>query len=191
MQVHIELIGRSGLVMHNGRLADPLDPLAIELKQMTDKKKRTMEEDQAIADFEWRASLYYDKEMGPYIPSENVIRSFRDAATAWKLGERVYDFVVVLEDKLPLQHDGPSSLGALAKREDNRLRKTVKIGRNRTARTRPIFRSWSLSFDIELEDSGLNFSDLGRITERAGRLEGLGDARKLGYGRYTASLTVT
>jgi hypothetical protein len=189
MQVHVELKGRSGLVMHNGRLADPLDPLAAGLSELTSKSKKTEEEQRAIADYEWKASLYYDKEIGPYIPAENVIRSFRDAATAWKLGERVYDFVVVLDDKVPLQHDGPSELGKLAKREENRLRKTVKIGRNRTPRTRPIFRSWGLSFDIELEEDGLNFADLTRIAERAGRLEGLGDARKLGYGRFDAHLT--
>ena len=90
---------------------------------------------------------------------------------------------------MPLQHDGPSELSKLAKREENVLRKTVKIGRNRTARTRPIFRAWSLSFDIELEEDGLNFGDLTRIAERAGRLKGLGDARKLGYGRFDAKLT--
>ena len=189
MQVHVELEGRSGLVMHNGRLADPLDPLAAELSKMTSKSGKTEEEQRAIADFEWRASLYYEKDIGPYIPAENVIRSFRDAATAWKLGERVYDFVVLLTDKVPLQHDGPSELSRLAKREENVLRKTVKIGRNRTPRTRPIFRAWSLSFDIELEEDGLNFGDLTRIAERAGRLKGLGDARKLGYGRFDAKLT--
>lgn len=187
MQVHVKLEGRSGLVMHNGRLADPLDPLAAQLSKLTSKSGKTEEEQRAIADFEWRASLYWDD--GPYIPAENVIRSFRDAATAWKLGERVYDFVVVLSDKLPLQHDGPADLSKLAAREEYVLRKTVKIGRNRTARTRPIFRTWSLAFDIELEEDGLNFADLERIAERAGRLKGLGDARKLGYGRFDAHLT--
>lgn len=189
MQVHIELTGRTGLVMHNARLADPLDPLAIELKSMTSKTNKTDEDQRAIAEFEWRASLYHEPEIGVYVPTENIIRSFRDAATAWRLGQRVYDYVIPLSDKVPLQHDGPSELSKLANRKENRLRKTVRVKSSRTARTRPIFRAWSLSFDFELEEDGLNYEDLLRIIERAGRLEGVGTARRLGYGRYGAKVS--
>ena len=189
MRVHVELEGRSGLVMHNARLADPLDPLAMELRRMTSKRGKTEVEEQAIAAFEWHASLYADRETGPYIPAENIIRCLYDAATTWKLGTKVYDYVIVTTDKVPLRYDGPSDLSKLATREENRLRKTVKIGRNRTARTRPIFRTWGLSFDIELEPDGLSSVDLGRIVEHAGRYKGLGTARKLGYGRFSAQLT--
>lgn len=190
MQLHMELTGRTGLVMHNGRLADPLDPLAMQLSALTDKRGRTTEEQREIADFEWTAALYFDPELGAYIPAENVIRSFRDAATAWKLGERVYDSVSVTTDKIPLQHDGPKTTKALQKLDAFRFRKTVKIGRNRTARTRPIFRTWRLTFDVELDDTELDLTDFERIVERAGRLEGLGTARKLGYGRFTARVDI-
>lgn len=190
MQLHLDVTGRTGLVMHNGRLADPLDPLAIELSRLTDKRNRTEEEEREIADFEWFAGLYYEKDLGTYLPAENIVRCLRDAATAWKLGEAVYDFVHVTTDRIPVQHDGPADPRKLQKLPEYRLRKTVKIGRNRTPRTRPIFRTWSMSLDIDLDDADLNLSDFERIVERAGRLEGVGTARKLGFGRFAATLSV-
>lgn len=190
MQLHVEMVGRTGLVMHNGRLADPLDPLAIELSKLTDKRNRTEEEEREISDFEWFAGLYYEKDLGTFLPAENIVRCLRDAATAWKLGEAVYDFVHVTTDRIPVQHDGPADPRKLQKLDAYRLRKTVKIGRNRTPRTRPIFRTWGMSFDIDLDDADLNLSDFERIVERAGRLEGVGTARKLGFGRFAATLSI-
>jgi hypothetical protein len=192
------VVGRTGLVMHNGRLADPLDPLAIELSRLTDKRSRTEEEEREISDFEWFAGLYYEKELGTYIPAENIIRCLRDAATAWRLGEAVFDFVHVTTDRynqsgvpvVALQHDGPSDPRKLQKLDAFRLRRTVKIGRNRTPRTRPIFRTWNMAVDIDLDDQDLDLANFERIVERAGRLEGIGTARKLGFGRFTATLSV-
>jgi hypothetical protein len=47
-----------------------------------------------------------------------------------------------------------------------------------------------MSFDIDLDEGDLNVSDFERIVERAGRLEGVGTARKLGFGRFTATMNV-
>jgi hypothetical protein len=47
-----------------------------------------------------------------------------------------------------------------------------------------------MSLDIDLDDADLNLSDFERIVERAGRLEGVGTARKLGFGRFAATLSV-
>lgn len=188
MEVQVELTGRSGLVMHNGRLADSLDPIARELSALTDKHGRTDAEEEQVAEVEWRGSLYWDPETGAYIPTANIVRSFRDAATAWKLGEAVYRSLSPLSEQVSLQHDGPKSINALAAKPEYRWRTTVKIGRNRTARTRPIFRRWSATAQFELDETELSVDDLLRIVERAGRLHGIGDARKLGYGRFTAEV---
>jgi hypothetical protein len=188
MQVALTLTGRSGLVMHNGRLADPLDPISQELAKLTDKHNRTPAEEAEVADVEWKGSLYWDSDIGAYVPAANILRCLRDAATAWKLGEAVYRSVVMMDDRFPLQHDGPTTLGALAKRDEYRLRATVKIGRNRVPRTRPIFRKWGLTFNVEVDETELSPADFERIVERAGRLGGIGDARKLGYGRFTATI---
>jgi hypothetical protein len=188
MEVHVELTGVTGLVMHNGRLADSLDPIARELAALTDKRGRTPAEEEQIAEVEWKGSLYWDSEMGAYIPTANVIRAMRDAATAWKLGESVYRAVSPLSERVQLHHEGPNTISALAGKPEYRWRTTVKIGRNRTARTRPIFRRWTVTADFELDDLELSLADFVRIVERAGRMNGIGDARKLGYGRFMATV---
>lgn len=186
MEIQMELTGLRPFVMHNGRLADPLDPIARQLSALTDKRGRTDVEEEEVAEVEWRGSLYWDADAGAYIPTASIIRSLRDAATAWKLGEAVYRSLNTLSELVPLQHDGPKTIAGLAAKPEYRWRTTVKIGRNRTARTRPIFRRWSAVAEFELDENELSVDDLNRIVERAGRLNGIGDARKLGFGRFTA-----
>lgn len=42
--------------------------------------------------------------------------------------------------------------------------------------------------EAELLEDALDFADLVAVVELAGRVEGLGDARKLGYGRFEAEI---
>jgi hypothetical protein len=191
MEVSLVTKGMAPFVMHNGRLADPLDPIAMELAALADKRNRTPAEEKELSDVEWRGSLYWDAELGAHVPTANIIRSLRDAATAWKLGEAVYRGVLPQTDRVALEYDGPKTIDGLAKRPEHRWRTTIRIGRNRTARTRPIFRAWSATFPFEIDDTELALSDLERIVERAGRLQGIGDARKLGYGRFIGTIRET
>jgi hypothetical protein len=185
----MKLEGVSGLVMHNGRLADSLDPITRELRALTDKADKTEADEQEIGDIEWRGSLYWDPDLGAVIPTANLRRMLRDAGGAWKLGTKVLKAVVPLAAVVQLQHDGPKTVAALAAKPEYRWRTTVKLnGRTRIARTRPIFRRWSLTADFELDETELALADFHRIVERAGRLFGLGDANKIGYGRFTATV---
>jgi hypothetical protein len=126
---------------------------------------------------------------GVYIPTINLIRSLRDAATAWKQGDLLYRATTIMDDKSPLIYDGPKEPAKLY-RESNIDHRTVVIGRVRVARTRPIFRPpWSVTVVLELETLELKLEDLARIAERAGRFYGIGDARKLGFGRFDAKVS--
>jgi hypothetical protein len=189
MQIRAELTGLRALLMHNVRLADPLDKVTQELAKLTSKRKKTEDDHALIADVEWRGGLYWD-EGGAYIPTENLVACLREAATAWKLGESVRRAVIPIEAQVPLVYEGPKTLDALAKRPEFRLRKAVKnTGGGTIVRTRPRFLKWSLAFEVEVDESELSLEDFGRIAERAGRLVGLGDARKIGYGRFTVTVT--
>ena len=55
-------------------------------------------------------------------------------------------------------------------------------------RVRPIFREWQLGCRLSCWRTPLDFADLVAVAELAGRVEGLGDARKLGYGRFDAEI---
>lgn len=56
-------------------------------------------------------------------------------------------------------------------------------------RVRPQFFPWAMELNgIFVSDAGVNFDDLLRIVELAGTIEGIGDNRVNGYGRFTATL---
>lgn len=189
MQLHVTFTGVTPLVMNNGRLADPQWEVSREIAAVTDKgKKMTVEDLREVDELRWRGQIYYDKDIGVNVPAPNIIRCLRDAAANWKLGKDTFNSVSLLTDRVPLQHDGPKDINALIKREEFWWRSTVKYGRIRIAKSWPTFRAWGLEFDCELITEELGLDDFSRIAERAGRIEGLGDGRRLGKGRFTATV---
>jgi hypothetical protein len=138
-----------------------------------------------IARLEWYGGLYHDADIGVYVPSWNIIRCIERGASITRKGATVLRALSATTDRVPLEYDGPTDLAKLYDRREFRLRKMVGIKRMRVVRVRPIFRTWALTFDAELLTDVMNLRDFIRVVEQAGRSEGLGEARKLGYGRFT------
>jgi hypothetical protein len=182
MRVVIGLTGVTGLVMHNIRLADGDDPIVRAIKEITARpaSKRTDAENAEIARLEWHGGLYHDPEVGVHLPSWNVVKCFERAGTITRMGSTVVRGVAVTTDKVPIKYDGP--------RPEFRFRAMVGVQRDKVPRMRPIFRRWGLELEAELLEDVLNPKDFERIVAQAGRSEGLGDARKLGYGRFVAEV---
>lgn len=187
MLVHVDITGRTGLVMHNIRLADKLDPYAKQIAEITAKRKKTEADNADVAKLEWFGGLYHDPEVGVYVPPFNVVRCLEEAAKVTKQGKTLIRAFAFGTDKLPLVYEGPASPEALWKRPEHRWRTSVGIqGRAVITRMRPIFQQWSLAITGDLLEDVMDPGAFERIVELAGRAEGLGDARKLGYGRFTA-----
>ena len=47
-------------MMHNARLANPLDPLVQEIKKLTGKRKKTEDDLLQIARLEWEGGFYFN-----------------------------------------------------------------------------------------------------------------------------------
>lgn len=185
MRIILKIDGVTGHVQHNERLADPDDEYVRAIKAITDKKTGKTDADRAeMAKLEWYGGLYHDADIGVYVPSWNVIRCLERAGSITRKGAAVIRAVSAVTDKLPLQYDGPRDLAKLYEMPEYRLRKMVGVQRGRVVRVRPIFRRWSLEFEAEFLEDVMNISDLERVAEQAGRSEGLGNARKLGFGRF-------
>ena len=190
MHLAMRLTGVTGLVQHNERLADPDDEYARLIRDLNDKGRDRTDADRAeIARLEWYGGLYHDPDVGIYIPSWNVIRCFERGATILRKGRTILRALSATTDRIPLEYDGPTDLAKLYDRKEFRLRKMVGIQRSRVVRVRPIFRTWALTFEAELQEDVMNLRDFVRVVELAGRSEGLGEARKLGYGRFVAEVT--
>lgn len=183
----LKLFGTEPLLMHNARLANPLDPATKALKAYTSKRKKTDEDHEKIAWLEFLGSLYMDPQVGPYVPGENLMRCLVDGGKLTKQGTAITRGVIIKDQVNALAYEGPRDQDALwaAKFYDM---SSAKVGMQRVMRTRPMFRKWSVEATGLVDPSVLELSDIETIATNAGLMAGLGDWRPR-YGRFTAEVT--
>lgn len=185
----ITLTGTAALLMHNSRLANPLDPAAKELKKLTGKTKKTDDDHEQIAQQEFNGGLYLDPDVGPYIPAENIARCLVDGAKLTKMGVKVTRGVFITTDVNPLSYNGPRTSQGLWDAGWRHMASVKNPGqRGRVMRCRPWFPEWKVQADGKLDPAVLDLDDLATIATNAGSLIGLGDWRPR-YGRFTATVT--
>lgn len=192
--IHIK--GVVPLILHNGRLSDPLDPLTIALADAVKASKKT-KTDAAIANTckaEFMGGLYIGDDGGPCIPGEVLEAAIRSAAKASKEGKSVQSGLFC-DGNFPLIYDGPRSPKDLweSKGEgagdgimDGRRfvdRRRVRVGQAAVMRTRPIFHKWELIFTVSFDPETLNRKSIIGFVELLGRKVGLCENRPR-YGRF-------
>lgn len=150
--------------------------------------RKTDEDHEEIARLEFLASLYYDADMGPYLPGDNVWRSLYDGAKKHKMGPRIKEGVIITTDVNPLAYGGPRTLDALWGDENYRHLAPVKVQMSRTMRCRPIFRHWKVDARGVFDPNVIDISDLSMVADTAGSLVGVGDWRPR-YGRFEATVS--
>lgn len=185
MKVRLVATGTRPLLMHNVQLASPLNSYAKRLKQLNAKRNKTDEDRLEIARVEWEGSLYYDPEVGPYIPGPNVFRSLINGARITKAGKKVERGVLVTELVMPLVYKGPRDLEGLWGNGESEFVdvRTVVVQRNKVDRCRPIFRQWAFEAECLLDPKVIDFDEFVEIAHNAGAMEGIGDYRLM-YGRF-------
>jgi len=189
MKIVITLQGTSPLLMHNPRMVDPEYDLNREIKSITSKRKKTDEDLQRIEELEWFGGLYTQPDGGGkqivVQPSAKVRKCLINTAKISKLGKMIERAISFNEMNVPLIYTGPKDIKVLFADKAFHSRLSVGIGGKRVMRVRPSFMPWSLEVrGIFVDDAGLNFDDLERIVELAGVVEGIGDNRVNGYGRF-------
>jgi hypothetical protein len=182
----ITLTGTSPLLMHNSRLANPLDPATKALKKYTSKRNKTEEDHEQLARLEFDGGLYFQDGIGPFIPGENISRCLVDGAKLTKQGVKVTRGLVIKTDVNPLAYSGPRDEQGLWDKGWRHMA-SVKIGTSRTMRCRPWFPQWSVRAEGMIDPSVLELSDVTGIADNAGAFIGLGDWRPR-FGRFTATV---
>lgn len=175
--LNVTLEGVSPLLMHSARGSNPLDPDVKHHKTLTSKRKKTDEDHEAIALSEWRLALYYDEQIGPYIPTMNIRASLINGAKFNKLGKNVKRSTLVTSEFTELIYQGPRTPDLLLKDGSFIDTRSVKVGQSRLMRNRPIFRQWSLAFELLFDETQIEKSDLMLAFQNAGKLIGIGDFR--------------
>lgn len=183
----IAIEGTAELLMHNARLANPLDPATKALKKATGKRTKTEDDHLETARLEHAGGLYFDPDIGPYLPSDNIWRFLYDGAKKFKLGPRVKEGIIFTEQVNPLAYEGPRDIDGLWKDENFRFMASVKVGQSRIMRCRPMFREWRTEAEGILDPNVLDLDQLSQIAETAGQIIGFGDWRPR-YGRCVATV---
>lgn len=190
MEFTIRVTGTRPLIMHNGRLANPLDDYTRQLKSVTKKRSKTDDDLAMIARLEARAGLYETTDGLVGMPNQNLWRCVYDAAKAYKLGEDIKRSLIGDDAVVPLMIDGEtiSADEFFDRVPDGLFYASVKVQRVRTMRARPIVRGkWTSVHTFELLDDVVDEHTLAPVLARAGRLVGLGDWRPT-YGTFTCEV---
>ncbi len=177
-------IGGDRMLMHNGQLADPLNPWTKELKTLTSKRKKSDSDHEEIGRVEFQGGLYFEDKLGPYLPGLMIDAALIGGARKKKLGKSFESCVRTVEDAYKLNYDGPRTRDGLWK--DRRFvdRRGCGVQQSRVMRTRPAFHNWSVDFTIQMVPGDLNPENLRDAITDAGLYVGIGDFRPR-FGLFT------
>lgn len=189
MKIQISLEGTSPLLMHNPQMVDPEFDLNVKIKELTAKRKKTTEDLRAIEKLEWHGGLYSENGLVTQ-PTSKVRKCLINTAKISKMGKTVERALAFNSLNVPLVYDGPKDIDKLFADKRFTSRLSVRIGNKRIMRVRPAFATWKLIVDgIFIDDAGLNMNELVNIVEMSGLVEGIGDNRVNGYGRFIGKVT--
>ena len=181
--VEYEIVGKAPLLMHNGSMANPLNPLAKQMKEITRLRTKTDEHHLELQRLEFRASLYIDKKGRIIIPSANIEGAIIAGAKKSKLGSSFKSAVMVNEDAVLDYGEQLTPEELWAKAETYASVLPVIVNNSRIMRTRPIFTRWALGFSIDFDDEQITHQQLTKAIRDAGRYVGLCDYRPK-FGRF-------
>lgn len=182
--------GTCDLLVNNPQTADKLNAWTQLIAELTGKKKRSDEEERQLQRLKWEASLYHDKELGPYLPGVAAWKSIIEAARISRSGKDVERGLVPVTDQMPIQYDGPRDIEGMWNagrykdvRDANPAKAKIMVARGKF----PL--DWSVTFEALFDPEMVNERDLRGFAQLAGRIIGIGTYR-MRYGRFTATVQV-
>lgn len=174
--------GTVPMLMHNGEMSNPANPIAKKLKEVSSKRKKTDADFKAMADLEFKGGLYLNQENQIFIPTLVLEANIVAGAKKTKEGQTALSSMFV-DPGSDFRYDGPTDPEERLRDPSCRFEVGVRVQRNRVQRTRPIFHNWSLTFPISVFADTVNHDMLTRWLKAAGQFKGIGDWVPR-YGRY-------
>jgi hypothetical protein len=172
----LKVRGCRPMIMHSGQTADPLNEFAKRLKKVSAKRTKTEADIELMAEIEFMAGLYIDKNKKVIVPAENILACLINAGKRKKLGKQV-GIGIDVEKHSDLEYDGVKDPKKLWGDKNFVFRKAVTINRVKVMRTRPIFNEWGTTFYLRYNDTKLDEETVIDIVKIAGAEIGLGDWR--------------
>lgn len=180
-RLDLTIVGVAALLMHNGQLADPLNPVARQLARLTSRRAKTEADLERIAELEFIGGLWMDGGR-PCIRGDALEAAICQSAARKKAKSRFRGAVIVRDNPL-LVYDGPKTVDGLRESAEYRDRALVGLNGRRLMRTRPRFPSWSATVAIDYLPSLVAREELIDVLVAAGDTIGIGDNRPR-FGRF-------
>lgn len=185
-QLTVKLNGVSPILMHNGQLANPLNPVVIEMKKISVKRSKTEADLLELARLEFQGSLYMG-DNGPVLPAHVLESAIVNGAKKSREGLKAKSGMFI-ENSSCLEYDGSRDRKELWADENFRFVAPVVINRARIMRTRPIFNDWSATITVNYDDNQVNEASVIKWLQDTGQQVGLCDWRPK-YGRFEVEYT--
>lgn len=192
--LNVTINGMKPLLLNNPQTVDRFNGYAQAMAKISAKKTRRTDQDYLdFRDIEVRAKIYWDENMGIYVPGTWVLAAI--AATSFKKAKiskaDIRGSVFVDDDKIKLNYENSH----LVKQPEDivgnpffRLEMTLKQQQQRVVKAVPIFHKWSFSTKVEFDDKLVDESSLVDIIKHASLYGGFGDFRPT-FGRAQAEVT--
>jgi hypothetical protein len=185
--------GISPLLMNNPQTVDRFNPYTRAMARINAKKaKRTDDDYHELHDLEVRAKLYFDDEIGVYVPGTWVLSNI--AANAFRTvkvsKQDIRASVFMTCSRIPLEYEGKSIVKTADDIVGNpQFRKKLILPQRqvRIAKAAPIFHKWKFSTEIEFDEKMIDPNDLKYVLEYGAKYNGFGDFRPT-FGRATVEV---
>ena len=176
------ITGIEPLLVNNPQQVDPFNKFAKASKSITSKRKKTDEDLLAIRDIEIESKLYFNDEMGLWVPATWIIASI--ASLSWTKSKikkaEIRSCVFVNQSKIKVFYKGiekVKTITDIVKNPEFHTLLNLKQGQVRIAKSAPIFHDWHFDFEIMFDDSVINGSDIKNLLEIGAKFGGFGDFR--------------
>lgn len=187
VRFEVRFKGVKPLLMANPQMANPLNHYKKEVSKYTSKRNKTDEDHEEISRLQFLGHLYYDEEIGVYIPSEMIEASIVNGAKVTKNGKKIPLAVNVVEYKIPLIYKDMKTPDELFDDEDFVDVRFGVLNRSKILVTRPRFNQWEIVFNVDVDTSLLNVEEFVEAINNAGQRAGIGTYRPK-YGTYDVIL---
>lgn len=187
--ISFSITGVEPLLLNNPQSIDPFNHYAKAKKKITDKRKKTEEDQLELRRLDIASKTYFDPELGVYIPTTWITAAI--AGNAWvrakisKAQIRASVFPTAPGGKIKLHYEGEQQVKELADIADNPKFSTVlllKQGQVKIPKAIPIFHKWSFTAELDFDPTIIDRDTLVSILDYVSSYGGFGDFRPT-YGR--------
>ena len=192
-QARISVAGISPLLQNNPQTVDPFNRFAKAKKAITNKRTAKTDDDLLeLGNLETESKLYFDDEIGVYIPATWITEAIICTGfSVAKIGRaKMRGGLFATEPKIKLKYRGMNKVKTITDvvmNSEFRHRMLLKQGQVRVPKDAPIFHDWSFETAVEFDDTVVDMGSLRRIVERSAKYGGFGDFRPT-FGRANAEV---